>query len=105
MKFKKVGAAAFCGALATFVSITAPRASTLVDQGQNTYDPNTNLLWLDLTITANHSYNDVVANFIGTGNPYAGYRFATSSDVATLFADAGVARVQQTAHPTQPCCH
>jgi len=49
-------------------------------------DQSTGLIWLDLTITANHSYNDVAAN-LAPGGVYAGWRYATPAEVATLFFD------------------
>jgi PEP-CTERM motif len=47
-------------------------------------DNSTGLQWLDLNLTANHSYNDVFAN-LPTGGIYAGWRFATESELATFF--------------------
>lgn len=56
------------------------------------YDDVTDLTWLDLTVTAGLSYNAVFAE-LGSGGDYEGYRFATSSEVETLFDDAGIPTV------------
>jgi hypothetical protein len=66
------------------------QASSLVNLGDNTYDPNTGLMWLDVTLTTNHSYNDVVANLLGVGQIYEGYRYATGAEIITLFKSAGI---------------
>ena len=65
------------------------QAVPLVDLGNNTYDPNTGLLWLDVTFTGGNSYNNVI-NLMGTGQPLYGYRYATAAEVSTLFTDAGI---------------
>jgi hypothetical protein len=67
----------------------ASAASVLVDHGSTTYDPNTNLEWLDLTQTLGVSYTAIMSN---TGVDYLnqGWRYATSADIAGLFSDAGV---------------
>jgi hypothetical protein len=61
----------------------------LVDQGTTTLDPNTNLVWLDLTQTQGISYNDVVGNN-GVNFISQGWRYATLADFLNLAADAGV---------------
>jgi hypothetical protein len=66
------------------------QASTLVDQGNNTYDPNTKLLWLDVTLTTNRSYNDVIANLNNPADVVYGYRYATAAELSQLFTDAGI---------------
>jgi hypothetical protein len=53
-----------------------------------TRDTDTGLDWLDLNLTLNLSYNEVIAD-IGVGLP-AGFRYATESEVIALFAGAGV---------------
>jgi hypothetical protein len=52
-------------------------------------DGSTGLQWLGLDETAGLSYN-FVASQLGTGDEFAGFRFATESQVDTLFADAGI---------------
>jgi hypothetical protein len=86
MKAKLFGLVASLVLLGAIPSQAAP----LVDLGNNTYDPNTGLQWLDVTLTNNHSYNDIVANYLGVGDPYYGYRYATGAEVSTLFTDAGI---------------
>ena len=100
MKFGRLRAAALCGALAVVVSISAVKASTLVDQGQNTYDPNTKLLWLDVSLTTNISYNTMLANLSDPSYPYFGYRYATVAEISTLYTDAGISPVPYTASLT-----
>jgi hypothetical protein len=69
--------------LALTTSVSAP----LEDRGDHTYDPNTNLEWLDLSFTAGRSYNEVLAGW--NGYTSAGYRFATRDEVLGLFSHAG----------------
>ena len=59
----------------------------LADHGQTTYDPNTGLSWLDVNLTLDLSYEYVTAYLIGSGQPYAGYRYATAEDIFQLLAD------------------
>ena len=65
------------------------QAVPLVDQGDKTYDPNTGLLWLDVTLTGGYSYNGVI-DLMGVGQSLYGYRYATAAEVSTLFTDAGI---------------
>lgn len=77
--------------LAMLLALTVPvRASSiLIDRGSSTYDPATNLSWLDVTATADLSYNDVITN---TGVDYIGqgWRYATDAEVEALYRDAGI---------------
>jgi hypothetical protein len=66
------------------------QAVPLVDLGDNTYDPNTGLQWLDVTLTQGHTHDYVMANLLGVGQTYEGYRYATGAEVSTLFTDAGI---------------
>jgi hypothetical protein len=61
----------------------------LIDEGQTTFDPNTGLRWLDITLSTNRTYNDVSSQF-GVGGDYFGYRYATSEEVSILFQNAGL---------------
>jgi len=54
-----------------------------------TRDTNSGLDWLDLTVTRNASYNDVIS-LLGTGGTLNGWRYATSSEVLNLWAGFGV---------------
>jgi hypothetical protein len=60
----------------------------LVNQGQTTYDPNTNLIWLDVGFTGIHSYDYVQANLLGSLQPLDGFRFATVAEVSCLLMPA-----------------
>jgi len=93
VKFWGLRTAAIGGALATIVLITAAKASTLVDQGNTTYDPNTGLQWLDVSLTNGRAYSDVLANLNNTSDIVYGYRFATVAEVNQLFIDAGISPV------------
>lgn len=55
--------------------------------GTITYDSDTNLEWLDLTVTQGQSFNDVFASLAST---YKGYRYASSDEVLRFFSDGGV---------------
>jgi hypothetical protein len=91
VNFGRLRAAAICGALlATVVLIPAANASTLVDQGNTTLDTNTGLQWLDVSLTNDRAYTDVLANLSNPLDIVYGYRFATSSEVNQLFIDAGI---------------
>ena len=57
--------------------------------GLITSDLNTGLYWLDLTVTTNLSYNDVLTQ-ISTGGFLEGFRYATVADVDTLQVAAGL---------------
>ena len=62
--------------------------AVLIDNGMSTIDTSTNMEWLDLTKTLGQSYNSVAAGF-GGFTTIEGYRFATQSEVSTLFTNAG----------------
>jgi hypothetical protein len=49
-------------------------------------DDSTNLVWLDLTLTSNKSYDSVIAN-LALGGIYVGWRYATPTELVRLFAD------------------
>lgn len=66
----------------------AAAASILIDAGKSTIDPGTNLEWLDLTLTAGHSYEEVLAGYKGYTTT-GGWRFATRADVVQLIVNAG----------------
>lgn len=54
-----------------------------------TLDTATGLEWLNLTVTAHHSYLDVLSGFGGFVNVF-GFRYATSIEVGRLYANAGI---------------
>lgn len=56
-----------------------------------TYDSATNLDWLNLTVTANRSYLEILAGFGGFMSIF-GFQYATQSQVTTLFQHAGVSK-------------
>jgi hypothetical protein len=57
--------------------------------GLITYDTDTGLYWLDLTLTTNLSYNEVL-NEISEGGSLEGFWYATTADIDTLQVSAGL---------------
>lgn len=55
-----------------------------------TLDTSTGLEWLDLTVTLNRSYNDILSN-LDSGGEFEGWRFATRTDVIKLWDSFGIA--------------
>lgn len=53
-----------------------------------TLDTDNSLEWLDLTVTADYSYNDINSK-LGVGQEFEGWRYATSGEVTGLFDSAG----------------
>jgi hypothetical protein len=91
MKAKLIGAAAaLVFVAAAFTSPARAAPLSLIDQGPTTYDPNTGLVWLDVSLTASLGFNHVQANLLGSSQPYDGFRYATVGEVNQLFADAGI---------------
>lgn len=75
-----------------------PNQSTaaLIDLDWNTtndsallLDTNSQLQWLDLNITANQSYNEVLTQ-LQQGGIYEGFRYATHDEVLQLWSEAGI---------------
>jgi hypothetical protein len=63
--------------------------ATIIDNGLTTIDSTQHLEWLDLTETVGRSYNDVAGQF-EAGGDYEGWRYAVASELASLFAEAGL---------------
>lgn len=57
-------------------------------------DAHTGLEWLKLSVTANQSFNDVAEN-LGPGGVYDGFRFATEVEVLALWAGAGITHIER----------
>ena len=55
-----------------------------VNDAALTYDTDTGLEWLDITVTAGFSYNEVTAE-LGVGGAYEGFEFASRQQVIDLF--------------------
>ncbi len=62
--------------------------------GSITTDTVSGLDWLDWTKSTNRSVNTVLAQ-LGPGGEFAGFRYATNGEVATLFTNAGIAHFNQ----------
>ena len=85
----------------TFISLflflySSVASSALVDKDWQTIDDNallldtsTGLNWLDLSVTASQSFNDVNAE-MAQGGAYEGFRYATKEEVLQLWANAGI---------------
>lgn len=90
--------------LAAGAGVPAASASTpllLQDLGNLTYDPNTGLEWLDLSLTAGQSYNSVLNGWNGYTTTQ-GFRFATRNEVLQLFTDAGATSFGTPTGPVNP---
>jgi hypothetical protein len=57
--------------------------------GALTLDSTTKLEWLDISITANRSYNDINSQ-LGIGGEFEGFRYATQSDIEQFWNNAGI---------------
>ena len=66
-----------------------PANDTFFGDGSLTIDTSTNLAWLDLSITAGISFNEV-SNELGNGGIYSGYRFASLDEVFSLYVEAQI---------------
>lgn len=80
-------AATLWGTSGSFASLISADSSF----GANTItlDTSTGLKFLDVNLSTNLSINQVSASF-GVGQQFAGYRYATASEIHTLFLDGGV---------------
>ena len=56
-----------------------------------TFDSSSGLEWLNLTVTANRSYIDVLSGFGGFIGAF-GFQYATPNQVGTLYKHAGVTK-------------
>ncbi len=65
----------------------ASTVSTSFGAGTAFEDDSTGLVWLDLTITSNESYDYVEAN-LAPGGIYAGWQYATPAELAQFFTDS-----------------
>lgn len=74
--------------LAAFLGLSISAHATLIDNGSFTTDPDNGLDWLDLTQTKDMSYN-YVSSRMGAGGDFAGWRYATGAEVASLWTAAG----------------
>ena len=78
-----IGATCACA----FMLITTTSHAALIDNGGSTIDSDTGLEWLDLTATVGQGYNDIIGGF--GGYAAAGYVHATTSQLCTLWSNAG----------------
>lgn len=81
---------------AALVSLDDPQYGA----GSITLDTNTNLEWLDISITRNRSYNEISSELNFNGE-YFGFRYATKQDVQFLFENAGIPIVNTGFSPDQ----
>ena len=57
--------------------------------GTITRDTDTGLGWLDWSLTAGRSFDDVAAQ-LGEGGEFEGFRYATAAEVETLWLNGGI---------------
>ena len=67
--------------------------------GNLTFDPNTGLEWLDWTLSAGRSYDDVSSQ-LGSSGDFAGFRYATLDETRTLFDNGGAITTNWPANTT-----
>ena len=76
--------------MACFVlSVSCFTNAGLIDNASYTTDTDNGLDWLDLTLSSNRSYDDVLSNF-GAGGEFEGWRFATDIEVVSLWDSFGI---------------
>lgn len=78
--------------------VVAPLSANavLIDQGNTTLSTDTNLEWLDLTLTEGLSYNAALASTYVTND---GFRHATRAEVEAMFLEAGFATTNNVNNP------
>lgn len=69
------------------LSSTAGTMSLIEDKGLSTLDGNTNLEWLDITLTQGFSVKDVKAILLQSGQQLNGYRYATSTELQNFISN------------------
>lgn len=85
----------YCVSLAAALCLGSAQAALLSTDwqaaGDNliTRDTATGLEWLDWAHTNNRSYSDVASRF-GAGQEFEGFRYATRSELLTLYTNAGL---------------
>ena len=85
-----IGAVYICLTLISFNVTAIPTSADwkVAGDGLITYDATTNLEWLDLTVTANMSFNSVHAQ-LSAGGAYDGWEYATGAQIETLWTSFG----------------
>ena len=73
---------------ATLLSIDDP----VFGAGAITRDTGTGMDWLDLTFSTNRSYNDIIG-MLAPGGYFAGFRYASLTEIGVLFTDAGIPEI------------
>jgi len=71
--------------IAAFIAIFIPSmiAAEIIDHGNFLTDTETQLDWLDVTLSVDRSYNDVSSQF-DKGGDFSGWRFASIDEIKTL---------------------
>ncbi len=85
-----------CNVACGVLFLTQPSFAALVDMDWKTpgdakllFDTGTGMQWLDLSVTANRSYNNVISK-LGPGQAYDGFRVATQAEVLDMWSHAGI---------------
>lgn len=74
-------------AIAVPLCLSSNAGGKILDRGDYLTDTQSNLDWLDVTASANMSYNDI-AKQLGKGGQFEGWRFATVGEFNTLINNA-----------------
>jgi hypothetical protein len=69
--------------------VSFPAAATITDHGQYTYDSETGLYWLDVTITQGLTYTEVNQR-LAPGGTLENYRYANHAELETLLQHFGI---------------
>ncbi len=77
---------------ANLVSVDTP-----LGIGSGTLDTTTNLVWLDLNKSSSFSYNQLLNTELQAGGQFAGFQFASLTQVGTLIDDSGILGLTGTA--------
>jgi len=82
--------------ICSVVLLSQPSNAALIDMDWNAtgdaalmLDTTTGLKWLDLSVTANQSYNNVITQ-LQQGGAYDVFRYATQTEVLALWTQAGI---------------
>ena len=77
---------AFC---ALGYGLSAIAQAEITDHGAYTHDSATGLYWLDVTLTQNLSYNEVIQR-LQPGAPLEGWRYADHTELEVLIQNFGI---------------
>ena len=79
----------FSALIALALLTSSPARATITDHGQYTYDSETGLYWIDVTITQGLTYTEVNQR-LAPGGPLEDYRYANHAELETLLQHFGI---------------